>query len=686
MTVARTLFVTALVALGPLAPVSLARTEPAAATLNPSAPQADRTVVLARGLDSGQTLQLATAFAASGHPGVLLLDTPTARDANRRFFDAFRPARVVTVGGGAEDRGQRTEDRGQRTEDSQESCPSVLCPLSSVPPLLFPRADRVVVCPAAPRRRLLLAATLAGAARAPLVVVPESVEDGHDIHRRLEPWHPGEVWLAGEVEEKALGLPDVRVRRLADEEAVLAATIECQSRRGRIDTLVVANPADAGLSDLAPSIAARRQAVLLLTGPSGHDAAEVVRQALERPALRQADYLLLVARPEAIPTERRDNPVPGKDPHIEMEPLTPAEREPFSFATGRLFHADPGVVALMLARPRLLPPDGSPRTALVASNPGGSLPLLETCSRVSARELQTRGYQTTALFNDLVSRGQLRRRLPDCDLFLWEGHHNTLINDWGFATWDEPLRPSLMFLQSCLALTEAKATPLLTRGAVAVVGSSSRIYSATGGAFAVAYLDALLYDRQTLGGSLRQAKNFLLAYSLLKEKRLGEQAKLGGANLRSAWAFTLWGDPALRLPAPPEPEDAAAAVRCRVHGHTITLTVPPPADAPDGAGRYRVPYRPNARLAGLIRPGEDDFRKLVPFAFAEVPLPHAPAGATPRLHSKLPASSWVFCWDARRRVGYLLALPRGDGPQELRFRVEWDQISMKDEGGRMKDE
>jgi hypothetical protein len=31
----------------------------------------------------------------------------------------------------------------------------------------------------------------------------------------------------------------------------------------------------------------------------------------------------------------------------------------------------------------------------------------------------------------------------------------------------------------------------------------------------------------------------------------------------------------------------------------------------------------------------------------------------------------VFCWDARRRTGYLLALPR-DGVQELRFRVAWE--------------
>src|SRR5262249_56094655 len=129
-------------------------------------------------------------------------------------------------------------------------------------------------------------------------------------------------------------------------------------------------------------------------------------------------------------------------------------------AIGRVFHADPGIVALTFARARLLPPDGSPRTALVASNPGGTLPMLETFSRTSARELHSCGYRTTSLIGDQLSAGQLRRNLPNADVFLWEGHHNTLIKDWGFATWSEPLRPSFMFLQSCLPLTHDTSSPL----------------------------------------------------------------------------------------------------------------------------------------------------------------------------------------------------------------------------------
>jgi hypothetical protein len=468
---------------------------------------------------------------------------------------------------------------------------------------------------------------------------------------------------------------------LADEDATRAAAEEFAGKRGPINAMVLANPADTTMAPLAPSVAARRNAVLLLTNESGTDASAVVGRALARPELAAVNDLIIVGSPTAIPPERRPNPLVGKDEFIEMEPFTPAGREPFTLATGRLFHADPGVVALQLARARLLPGDGAPRRALVASNPGGSLPLLETCSRASAAEMANRGYEVTPLFGRAVNSTRLRSELPRHDLVLWEGHHNTLVNEWHFPAWNEPLPPSFVFLQSCLALTEEKATPLLARGSVAVLGSSSRIYSATGGAFSGAYLDAVLYDHQSLGGALRQAKNFLAAYGQLKEKRL-DNARLTGANLRSAWAFTLWGDPALRLPAPPVPPDAKPAVRCVVNGDAITVHVPEATvdflgDNSGSRVRYQVPFRPNARLVGLVRPA-DEGKLLVPLVFAEVPLPNGPVGATPRLVTKLGGSEWVFVWDARRRVGSLLALPKTTGEQVMRFGVEWDRVTTEE--------
>jgi hypothetical protein len=286
--------------------------------------------------------------------------------------------------------------------------------------------------------------------------------------------------------------------------------------------------------------------------------------------------------------------------------------------------------------------------------------------------LRNAGYETNAVFGKEVSGDDLRKQMPGHDIFLWEGHHNTLIRDWSFPSWNEPLPPSLIFLQSCLALKEAKAQPQLSRGAVAVIGSSTRLYSASGGAYALAYFDALLYEHQSLGGSLRQAKNFLLAYTLLKEKRLGKDAQRTGANLRAAWAFTLWGDPTLHLPPVSPPEGALPHVRHQVNGNTIVLEIPTETHGPVKSTKYQADMLPNARLAGLIRHEKDDDTKpLVPFLFAEVHLPKAKPGQVPVLHSKVPSGHYVFCWDARRRSGYLLVMPPANEDKELSFHIEW---------------
>jgi hypothetical protein len=276
----------------------------------------------------------------------------------------------------------------------------------------------------------------------------------------------------------------------------------------------------------------------------------------------------------------------------------------------------------------------------------------------------------------------VRRLLPEQTVFLWEGHHSTLVREYGIHQWSEPLRPSLVFLQSCLALAEPKAQPFLERGSVGVIGSSSRTYSGSGGAFALAFFDAFLYEDQTLGGSLRHAKNFMLAFAQLKDKRLGGQSKLRGANLRAAWAFSLWGDPTLKMPRPTPPAGALPLVRHEVRGNTIVVSLPEDSHEKLQTPSYRAEIRPNARLAGLrLKQDEDNAHRLVPLVFVEVSLPETGrpadrsaglgAGKTPVLRSRLPESRWVFCWDGRTQRGYLLLTPRESDRGELRFQVAW---------------
>jgi hypothetical protein len=539
---------------------------------------------------------------------------------------------------------------------------------------------RLVIAPAEPRRLLLQAACLAGALRAPLCVLHGHADETTALARIVRRAERPTVFAVGEAQKHCAGVASCELVSLPDEDSVIRAYLRHQSAQSPVRCLVLANPSDQvkphqAMSSLAPWIAINKHAALVLTNEAGSDVRNVVQEAIERFKLSEIDSVIYVADLTAIPPERRPNPAPGKDSAIDMDPLTPMGYEPFTFATGRLFHKSPEQLCLMLGRQNLwntkCASAGTSPKALVVSNPAGGLPLLEAFSRSTASEIRNAGYETTAIFGNDVSPEDVRRLLPQTDIFLWEGHHSTMTRHYGLPDWPEPLRPALVFLQSCLALCEEDSLPLLSRGAVAVLGTSNRTYSASGGACALAFFDALLYENQSLGGSLRHAKNFLVAYAMLKEKRLGEEAKLGGANLRSAWAFGLWGDPTLSMPPPRKLDEGLLSVRHEVHGNCIQLYTPPqPHDLVVSEG-FQSQMFPNARLGGLIQKGSDGSRQLVPLLFAEVYLPDAPAGKTPRLHSRIPADHWVFNWDARRKHGYLLLTPRAKDVGELRFQIHW---------------
>ena len=622
-----------------------------------------RVVHIVGGLADDDLTACLVNLAGARPEAVHLLDSPNAGKVNEAFIAAFKPTEVVPVGAFPDGTAELDKRLGVKTAPALRG------------QALYPRAEQVVICPAQPRRLFLQAAVLAGALRMPLYVLHGGDREAADLQKHLDDWKTTAIIAVGKAANLFPALSSIPVVALADEAAVSAACVKQLLKGGTIQNLVVANPSDAA-SALAPWIAVQKRAALLLTNDKGDDASDLLRTAVRAQCLAEADCVLLVGGLKAIPMEKRINPAPGKDMEIEMEPGTPKGEDPFPFATGRLFHDDPAVVALMLARRRLLAAQvDRPRMALVVGNPGGGLPLLETFSRNTANELRNNGYQTTALFGDEAEKDKLRKLLPEQDIFLWEGHYRTLIDDYEFLKWTEPLPPALYFMQSCLALKEDEADLLWKRGAVAVVGSSTRIYSATGGSFTLAYFNAMLYDDQTLGGSLRQAKNFLLAYSRLKDKRLGANAKLSGANLRSAWAFSLWGDPTLKLPHPKQPMKQLTAVHHTVRDNTLLVSLPETSYDKVTVGKYEARMLPNARLAGLLTasPTEEDMRVLVPFVFVEVSLPQAPPGQKPKLTGRVPERNWVFCWDARRRTGYLLVTPRAKDQTELRFKVEWEK-------------
>ena len=448
-----------------------------------AAPWADKaraetrhTVFLAGGLSREQLVTLSAALAASEHPGILLIDSEESTPHHQRFLKEYRPDTLVPVGAFKQD-----DDTVAGLTEVLDGKVSPVVPWKDGPPLdlwqqLFPKAEQVVVCPAKPYRQLLQAACLAGAARRRSMSFTARRANRVSCAAFSRRGKRRVCSRSAPPPRNAPSRPASRWSKLANESAVAAEHVRRQVAHGPVHTLVVANPADlkaenAAMSPLAPWIAAQRRAPLLLTNAKGDNVVDLVEAATKKRDLRRVDNLLFVADLTAIPMETRPNPVPdGKDPTIDMEPLTPTGDEPFSFATGRMFHADPSVVALMLARERLLARERREqphaRKALLCSNAITSddsvgLPLLEAFSRNTASEFQNRGYETTTLFGKDVKKDDLRRLLPEQDIFLWEGHHNTLIKEFQMHEWGEPLQPSLIFLQSCLALKDYKAQPIL---------------------------------------------------------------------------------------------------------------------------------------------------------------------------------------------------------------------------------
>jgi hypothetical protein len=481
-----------------------------------------------------------------------------------------------------------------------------------------------------------------------------------------------ELLAVGAAAEPCRSLWVGKLTELRDTAAVAAAHRAELLRGGPIASLVLANPADPRReSTLAPWVAVKKRAALLLTAPDGKDAGAVVAAALQDKSTARADTLLVLADLAAIPLVKRDNPAEGRDEKIDVEPWTPSGDGLNTLAAGRLFHADRSIIPLVFARQKLFEANPGPPKVLIASNPGDGLKLLETFSRNTGRELENAGCKVTGRYGKELDGKELRSMLPEHDVFLWEGHYRTLIDTYEMPKWTEPLRPSLIFLQSCLALNEPEASLLFDRGAVSVAGSPNRTYSGSGGALSLGFFDAVSYDHRPAGAAMRHARNFLVCYADLKEKRLGDAAKLGGANLRAAWTFTLWGDPALTLPRPTPPANALTPLKVEAAKTSIVLTLPgkryPPTDVPP----YRAEMWPGGRLAGLFTTAEES-RNLALLAFAEVSLPGAAEGVMPRLTSRLPSRNYVFRWDARRKVGYLLVLPREKDGTRVEFRVRYD--------------
>src|SRR5205807_954669 len=114
---------------------------------------------------------------------VLLLDSVSLSPYAQDFLKSFRPEAVLPVGSFPAGKADLEKRLGVPV------APAVAWNGDGSAALwqtLFPRAERVVLSPATPRRLLLQAASLAGALQAPLLVTPDQDEAAAALQRRLK--------------------------------------------------------------------------------------------------------------------------------------------------------------------------------------------------------------------------------------------------------------------------------------------------------------------------------------------------------------------------------------------------------------------------------------------------------------------------------------------------------------------
>jgi len=229
----------------------------------------------------------------------------------------------------------------------------------------------------------------------------------------------------------------------------------------------------------------------------------------------------------------------------------------------------------------------------------------------------------------------------------------------------------LVVLQSCHSLEEEIARQIFKAGGVGLVGSVTNVYSASGSAFVKAFCDSLVYQHETAGEALRDARNYFLCLAELKKKRgHTETAKV----YRAALSFCLWGDPELRITAglPNKPKLKPISAKL-VPPDKIRILTPRRRLPELRTEKYFVRMFPASQVAGIVkRLKAREARRLTPIYFFRLPVPES---FDPRQHSNLqhkddPPNRAVFMTDSFKRFLYVLYFPAKENKNnkfELRF-------------------
>ena len=337
------------------------------------------------------------------------------------------------------------------------------------------------------------------------------------------------------------------------------------------------------------------------------------------------------------------------DADVDMEPAArPAGGKAIPFGVGRLPFFKLSSISLyysyLLQREQLLT-QRHPKFTMISNleaKEGAVLFLAEAVSKATAQELKNLGLTGQEFYRENHRNMNIWKAALASELIIYEGHINQLYilgkadddddDTGGDIASDESRakkkdefklpyfeRLPFLILQSCNSLDDPEM--LLTRGITGVIGSSTRVHSASGSSFIKAYLDSTLYQDLTAGEALRDAKNYFLSIVKLKELRGHlEQPK----TMRVALTFRLWGDPESKLFYKKLPSPIRSTVQTRIiDGKNLEFITPSNKYKQIKNGFYHLPYFPGAQMAGVVTVSKNPdkiSRRINVFYFARIPV------------------------------------------------------------------
>lgn len=343
------------------------------------------------------------------------------------------------------------------------------------------------------------------------------------------------------------------------------------------------------------------------------------------------------------------------------------------------------------------------------------LPLGETLSRVTAAELHNARYQMTALYRRKPRDHEALIASTRATLVLFEGHINhqalfaagrlgtgivdasegdelvngdqpgadagvpggptDIITERGSTTspkWrgasrrpsvraDAPLRGMpLVVLQSCHSLEAEVTADIYRRGGLGVIGSVTRIHSASGGSFINQLVHSLISDGATVGEALRDARNY---FYLLQDLKKARNHKSLSQSQRVSWSFRLWGDPEVRVLNRQRARFRRRPVRARfIDSTTLQFKLPRRRLPKVTTEKYIAYVFPGSSVAGMVRKLKNKpQRKIAPLLFARVAVPQgfeAKSVEIKRGDGTSAADRAVFRLDPAGNFAYVLAFPK----------------------------